>query len=212
MEKTTNDVVNEELNEEMNNKEKEQQSELNPQSDEFEPIFDETGEFEVQSEDEGEECTLSIEELQKEIESLKQQLEDQENRSLRIQADFDNYKRRTRSEIEAIQKYRSQNLAVGILNAIDNFERALQTNATTEEGQSILQGMQMVYQQILDALKSEGVEPIESVGKPFDPQYHHAVMQDSSDEHESNIVLEEFQKGYVLKDKVIRHAMVKVNQ
>jgi len=212
MEKTTNDVVNEELNEEMNNKEKEQQSELNPQSDEFEPIFDETGESEVQSEDEGEECTLSIEELQKEIESLKQQLEDQENRSLRIQADFDNYKRRTRSEIEAIQKYRSQNLAVGILNAIDNFERALQTNATTEEGQSILQGMQMVYQQILDALKSEGVEPIESVGKPFDPQYHHAVMQDSSDEHESNIVLEEFQKGYVLKDKVIRHAMVKVNQ
>ncbi|MCU9613933.1 nucleotide exchange factor GrpE [Caldibacillus lycopersici] len=154
----------------------------------------------------------SVSELQERISQLEKAVEEKDNRLLRLQADFDNYRRRTRSEIESNEKYRSQSLALGILTAIDNFERALQTEVQDEEAKSLLQGMEMIYRNILEALKKEGIEALESVGQPFDPEYHHAVMQDSNDQYEPNTVIEEFQKGYKLKDRVIRPAMVKVNQ
>lgn len=75
-----------------------------------------------------------------------------------------------------------------------------------------MQGMEMVYRSILEALKQEGAVPIESVGKEFDPQYHQAIMQAEDENYGSNIVVEEFQKGYILNDRVIRPSMVKVNQ
>lgn len=153
-----------------------------------------------------------INQLTDQIKQLEQQLEEKENRILRIQADFDNYRKRTRNEIEAIEKYRSQALALEILPSVDNFERALQTEAKSEDGKSILQGMEMIYKGILDALKKEGIEQMETVGKEFDPKYHHAVMQGQEEDKDSNIILEEYQKGYMLKDRVLRPAMVKVNQ
>ena len=96
--------------------------------------------------------------------------------------------------------------------ALDNFERAIKIEVDNEQAKSLLQGMEMVYRNLLDVLKNEGVEPIEAVGKEFDPHLHQAVMQVEDEEFGSNIVLEEFQKGYILKDRVIRPAMVKVNQ
>jgi molecular chaperone GrpE len=149
---------------------------------------------------------------QAKITELEAKLEEADNRYLRLQADFDNFRRRSRLDLEASAKYRAQSLITDLLPAIDNFDRALKMGADSEHAQSLLQGMEMVYRSILDALKKEGVEPIEAVGKEFDPNLHQAVMQDNDENFGSNIVVEEFQKGYMLKDRVIRPSMVKVNQ
>ena len=155
---------------------------------------------------------LPVDEKEQEIQLLKAKLEEADNRYLRLQADFDNFRRRTRLDLEASQKYRAQKLITDLLPAIDNFERAMQVEADNEQTKTLLQGMDMVYRSLLDALKIEGVEPIESVGKEFDPHQHQAVMQGEDDNYGSNVVTDEFQKGYSLKDRVIRPAMVKVNQ
>ncbi|WP_251032782.1 nucleotide exchange factor GrpE [Bacillus sp. ISL-7] len=155
---------------------------------------------------------LPIDEKEQEIQLLKAKLEEADNRYLRLQADFDNFRRRTRLDLEASQKYRAQKLITDLLPAIDNFERAMKVEADNEQTKTLLQGMDMVYRSLLDALKIEGVEPIESVGKEFDPHQHQAVMQGEDENYGSNIVTDEFQKGYMLKDRVIRPAMVKVNQ
>ncbi|MED4239067.1 nucleotide exchange factor GrpE [Priestia megaterium] len=158
------------------------------------------------------EVSEEVNPLQQENDQLKQQLEEEENRYLRLQADFDNFRRRSRLDAEAAQKYRAQSLVSDILPALDNFERALQVNTADEQTKSVLQGVEMVYRQLVEALQKEGVEAIESVGKKFDPYLHQAVMQVEDDEYEPNTVVEELQKGYKLKDKIIRPAMVKVNQ
>jgi len=146
------------------------------------------------------------------IAELEAKLEDADNRYLRLQADFDNFRRRSRIELEASAKYKAQSVITDLLPAIDNFERALKMEVDNEQAKSLMQGVEMVYRSLLDALKNEGVEAIEAVGKEFDPHLHQAVMQAEDQNYGSNIVVEEFQKGYMLKDRVIRPAMVKVNQ
>ena len=149
--------------------------------------------------------------LNEEINKLQQEKEDLYQRFLRIQAEFDNFKKRSIKEREAAAKYKAQDLASELLPAIDNFERALQVEVS-EANKGLLEGISMVYRQLIDALKSQGVESIEAVGKEFDPNIHQAVMQDEDDSVDSNIVIEELQKGYLIKDRVIRPAMVKVNK
>jgi molecular chaperone GrpE len=153
-----------------------------------------------------------VEQYLQEIQQLKGKLEEADNRYLRLQADFDNFRRRTRLDQEAGEKYRAQKLITDLLPALDNFERAMKVEADNEQVKSLLQGMDMVYRGMVDALKKEGVEPIEAVGKEFDPHLHQAVMQGEDENYGSNIVTDEFQKGYLLKDRVIRPSMVKVNQ
>lgn len=153
-----------------------------------------------------------LKELQEKNSELEKKLEEYENRFLRLQADFDNFRRRTRLDAEASEKYRAQKLIVDILPALDNFERALNIEKENEQISSLLQGMQMVYRSLLEALAKEGLEAIEAVGKEFDPHLHQAVMQGEDNNFGSNVVIEEFQKGYLLKDRVIRPSMVKVNQ
>ncbi|MCY7834945.1 nucleotide exchange factor GrpE [Bacillus haynesii] len=150
--------------------------------------------------------------LEKQLKELQERLEEKENKLLRVQADFENYKRRARLDLEAAEKYRSQRIISELLPALDNFERALQIDPDNEQTKSLLQGMEMVHRQILEALKNEGVEQIPSVGEQFDPNMHQAVMQVEDEAYESNAVVEELQKGYKLKDRVIRPSMVKVNQ
>ncbi|MEC1506878.1 nucleotide exchange factor GrpE [Bacillus haynesii] len=150
--------------------------------------------------------------LEKQLKELQERLEEKENKLLRVQADFENYKRRARLDLEAAEKYRSQRIISELLPALDNFERALQIDPDNEQTKSLLQGMEMVHRQILEALKNEGVEQIPSVGEQFDPNMHQAVMQVEDEAYESNAVVEELQKGYKFKDRVIRPSMVKVNQ
>jgi molecular chaperone GrpE len=146
------------------------------------------------------------------IEQLEAKIEELENRVHRAQADFENYRRRTLQEKEAANKYRAQNLVTDLLPVLDNFERALKVDEPDEKIAPFLQGMDMVYRQLLEAVTKEGLEVVEAVGKEFDPYVHQAVMQVEDSEFASNTVVEEFQKGYKLKDRVIRPSMVKVNQ
>lgn len=150
--------------------------------------------------------------VQMKMAELEGKVEEADNRYLRLQADFDNFRRRSRIELEACAKYRAQSLITDLLPAVDNFERAMKMEVENEQAKSLLQGVEMVYRNLLDALKNEGVEVIETVGKEFDPHLHQAVMQAEDENFGPNIVVEEFQKGYKLKDRVIRPAMVKVNQ
>lgn len=156
---------------------------------------------------------LSAEEtLQNEIEQLKKQLEEADNKYLRLHADTENFKQRMRNEQATLQKYKAQSVMTNVLPVLDNFERALQVDAKTEEARSMMEGMDMIYRSLVEALKSEGLEPIEAVDQPFDPNVHQAVMTDHDDEKDSGIVLDELQKGYKLKDRVLRPTMVKVNE
>ena len=183
---------------------------------------EETNEQEVQEEiiteestenNTNEEAQVSNEEQgNSELVELQTKLNESENKYLRLHADFDNFRRRVRLDQEAAQKYRAQNLVTDILPALDNFERALKVDSDDEKIKTFLQGMDMVYRQLVDALKNEGVEVIEAVGQSFDPHLHQAVMQVEEDGVEPNTVVEEFQKGYKLKDRVIRPSMVKVSQ
>jgi molecular chaperone GrpE len=159
-----------------------------------------------------EDTSKAGDESEQKIVELQAKLDETENKMLRAQADFDNFKRRSRLDQEAAQKYRAQSLVSEIIPALDNFERALQIEADNDQTKSLLQGMNMVYNQLVQALKNEGVEAINSVGEQFDPHLHQAVMQIEDENYESNSVVEELQKGYKLKDRVIRPAMVKVNQ
>ncbi|MEC5422204.1 nucleotide exchange factor GrpE [Virgibacillus sp. C22-A2] len=175
---------------------------------------DESEDIEIIDSEEAEpnkEEELGQDELQKKLALLEQEKDDLYQKMLRTQAEFDNFKKRKQKEREADLKYKSQDLANEVLPALDNFERALQVEVT-EANASFVEGITMVYRQLNDALKSQGIDVIETVGKEFDPNLHHAVMQVEDEEAVSNTVIEELQKGYILKDRVIRPAMVKVNK
>ncbi|MGE8206189.1 nucleotide exchange factor GrpE [Heyndrickxia sp. NPDC080065] len=162
----------------------------------------------IDTENEADELTIANEKLNE----LQAKLDESENRYLRLRADFDNFRRRTQIDREASEKYKAQSLATNLLPAIDNFERAMQITPENEQTKQLMQGVEMVYRNIIDALKQEGIEIIEAVGKEFDPNFHQAIMQGEDENYDSNVVIEVFQKGYVLKDRVLRPSMVKVNQ
>lgn len=146
-----------------------------------------------------------------ELEKLQAELLEHQQRTLRVQADFDNFRRRTQKEKEDLGKYASSKLITELLPVIDNFERALQASEENPEFESFSKGVNMIFRQLESVLATEGLTAMKSVGEPFNPEYHQAIMQVESDEYEEGIVVEEVQKGYMLKDKVLRPAMVKVS-
>jgi len=154
----------------------------------------------------------TVEDTEPNNSELEGKLEEAENRYLRLYADFENFRRRSQLDREAGEKYRAQSLITNLLPAIDNFERAMQIEPDNEQAKALLNGVGMVYRSIIEALVQEGAEQIEAVGQEFDPNLHQAVMQTEEEQFGSNIVVEEFQKGYKLKDRVIRPSMVKVNK
>jgi len=126
----------------------------------------------------------------------------------RTQADFENFRRRTRQEKEEAQKYCSWRLITNLLPVLDNFERAM--TAGGDDLQSFKSGMEMIFRQMKDVLEKEGLQAMEPVGEEFDPTRHEAVMSVANSGHPGNTVVEDMQKGYLLMDRVIRPAMVKV--
>jgi molecular chaperone GrpE len=148
---------------------------------------------------------------EEQIAALREQVEESNNRLLRLQADYDNFRRRTRQEKEDFAKYASQRLIEMLVPVIDNFERALQAAQVNNDFDSFVKGVDMIFRQFDQVLSSEGLQRMETVGQPFNPEFHQAVMQVESEEHEEGTIVEEMQKGYILKDKVIRPAMVKVS-
>lgn len=153
-----------------------------------------------------------IEVVESEVDLLKAALQEEENKRLRLLADYDNFKRRATLDKDALQKYKSQTVMTNLLPILDNFARALTVESTNDETRSLMEGMEMIYRSLADALKSEGLVEIESVDQEFDPNFHQAIMTDNVEDKPSGIVLEEMQKGYILKDRVLRPSMVKVNE
>ena len=136
------------------------------------------------------------------------ELAEKENRYLRLQADFENFRRRTRQEKEELAAVVTQNLLKDLLPFLDNFERALAAGGNDEGG--LRAGVEMMYKQLVEALKKEGLEYIETKDKPFDPNFHQAVMRVEDAEKEDGEIVAELQKGYMVKGRVIRPSMVQV--
>lgn len=155
----------------------------------------------------------TIEEVYEEkLAALQAKLEEEENRYLRLRADYDNLNRRSKLDREASEKYRAQKLLTDLLPVLDNFERALQVEVSSEEAISLYKGIEMVYKTLVDATEKEGLNVIAAAGEVFDPNVHQAVMQEQDSELEAGVVVRELQKGYILKERVLRPAMVSVNE
>ncbi|HCZ0236997.1 TPA: nucleotide exchange factor GrpE [Staphylococcus aureus] len=146
------------------------------------------------------------------INELQQLADENEEKYLRLHAEFENYKRRIQKENEINKTYQAQRVLTDILPAIDNIERALQIEGDDETFKSLQKGVQMVHESLINALKDNGLEVIKTEGEAFDPNIHQAVVQDDNPDFESGEITQELQKGYKLKDRVLRPSMVKVNQ
>jgi molecular chaperone GrpE len=133
-------------------------------------------------------------------------------RYLRLAAEFDNYKKRTVREFEDILKRANARLLRDLIAIVDNFERALTVDPDQNDNAAYRKGVDLIYNQLLDLLKKESVTALETVGKPFDPNLHEALMQMESDEHDDGIICREILKGYSIDGKVLRHARVAVSR
>ncbi|MDO5707372.1 MAG: nucleotide exchange factor GrpE [Andreesenia angusta] len=154
-----------------------------------------------------------IDEESTELDELKKELEEKNNRVLRLQADFDNYRKRVEKEKMEIVKFASADLVEKLLPVLDNFDRAVEEEMKNgNEDDGFLEGVKLIQKQLLNVLDTEDVKEIEAINKPFDPNYHNAIQMVESDDHDSNIVTEVFQKGYQMKDRVIRPSMVVVSK
>lgn len=162
-----------------------------------------------------EECSCTEESnINDERELLSKRIKDLEEALLRSQAELINYKRRKDEETSRIIKYAEEDILKGFLPILDNFERAINMddNNLEDEVSKFLQGFKLMYKQIKDLLTKFEVTEMDCLGKEFDPTYHQAVTTGKDESKESGIILEVLQKGYMYKDKVLRTAMVKVNE
>ena len=138
------------------------------------------------------------------------EIEELKDRLMRQMAEFDNYRKRTDKEKKQNYEIGAADFILKILPVVDNFERGLNAMTEADKETSFAQGVEMIYKQLTKVLEDEGVTVIEAQGKEFDPMLHNAVMQQPSEEYESGIVIQELQKGYKYKERVIRHSMVMV--
>ncbi|MCD7814781.1 MAG: nucleotide exchange factor GrpE [Lachnospiraceae bacterium] len=146
----------------------------------------------------------------KEKDKRDQQIEELTDRVQRQMAEFDNFRKRSEKEKSAMFEVGAKSVLEKILPTVDNFERGFANLSEEQKQDAFAQGMEKVYRQLLTALEGMGVKPIEAVGQPFDPNFHNAVMHVEDEEAGENVVVEEFQKGYMYRDNVLRHSMVKV--
>lgn len=201
----TEEEVNSEENVETQNVDNSQDSVENTDNSEVnEDHLQEDSQEEVQTED--------VDPKDEKIQELEKLTNDNEEKYLRLYAEFENYKRRIQNENQINKTYQAQGVLTDILPSIDNIERALQIEGDDESFKSLQKGVQMVHESLLRALKDNGLEEIEAEGQEFDPNLHQAVVQDDNPDFKSGEITQELQKGYKLKDRVLRPSMVKVNQ
>lgn len=139
-----------------------------------------------------------------------EKIEELQDRLMRNMAEFENFRKRSEKEKTQMFEIGAKDIIEKMLPVLDNFERGLGTVSEEEKEGAFVQGIEQIYKQFLKALEDAGVKPIEAVGKEFDPNFHNAVMHGEDEELGENIVSEEFQKGYLYRDTVVRHSMVKV--
>lgn len=153
-----------------------------------------------------------IEELEEENAKLKEELAASKNAYFKAYADAENLKKRLQGEADNVRKYRIQGFATEVLPVIDNLERALDVKVDDPNVKNYAKGFEMIYQQLVHILEMEGVKEIEAQDKPFDPNFHQALMQEAKEGVEPGMVIEVLQKGYMLKDRVLRATLVKVSE
>ena len=139
-----------------------------------------------------------------------EQIADLTDKLTRQMAEFDNYRKRTEKEKSAMYEIGAKDIVEKILPVVDNFERGLQSVAEENKEDPFVQGMDKIYKQLMTTLEGIGVKPIEAVGQEFNPDFHNAVMHIEDEEAGENVVVEEFQKGYMYRECVVRHSMEKV--
>ena len=144
-----------------------------------------------------------------EIAALRQEKDSLQDRLLRIAAEFDNYRKRIDRERRDLSEFAAADVLFELLPILDNFERALQTPAPPE-ADGFRKGAELIHRQMLDLLRKRGVRPIEALGSDFDPNFHQAVIHEASDRHREGEVMQELQRGYMLGERLLRPAMVKV--
>jgi len=158
-----------------------------------------------------EEVTPDENALQEEINRLKEQVAAYYDQYLRSLAEVDNVRKRALREKEEYLKFASVPIIQKLLPVMDDLERALTMSESSRDYDALYRGLQMIGKRMQDIIEGEGVQVIEALGKPFDPQFHQPLMVESSTEHPENTVIEELQKGYILHGKVIRPSLVKVS-
>ncbi len=186
-------------------------------SAESEPIDDgaEAAEAEASSADAEPEVSPEAEalaNLKAEYEAYKAEAEEQRDQMLRTMAEFDNSRKRAEREKEESLKYALESFVKELIPTVDSIERAIQSTAESEDFGALAEGVEMIYKGILSTLEKRGVIPIDAVNEPFDPMQHEAVMHVESEDVPENHVIEEWQKGYLLHNRVIRPSMVSVSK
>lgn len=162
----------------------------------------------AESTDGAAEAAENADDLQKKVETLAAALQEKDNRLKRLQADFENFRRRTNKEREEIGNVVTQELLKSLLPIVDNFDRAMATEQ--QDGEAFKKGVEMIYTQLGETLKNAGLEIIETEGQKFDPNFHQAVMRVENPDLDDDTIAQELQKGYIVKGKVIRPSMVQV--
>ena len=163
----------------------------------------------AEKEESAEETQMTAEQ---EMARMQQELEEANDTMLRLAAELDNYKKRVVRERESLIKYAAQDIIQGLLQVLDNFERAIESANESKDFDSFLEGVKMIFKQMYDILERKGVSRIDAVGKTFDPTIHEAVMHVASEKYPENVVVEELQKGYMLHDRLIRPSAVAVSK
>ena len=148
----------------------------------------------------------------KQIEELTEKLKSLEEETLRAKADLINYRKRKDDEVSNLLKYCNADIIMSLLPVLDNFERVINKEDTPDDVKNYLEGFKLIYKQLKDILEANDIKEIEALGKEFDPMYHQSVTMRKDDTKESGIVLEVYQKGYTFNDKVLRPAMVIINE
>ena len=194
LEKEVEETAEAEEKETASEAEKEEQESLETETPEEEPAEEKKGFF--KKKEKKDKKDEKIEEL---TDRLKRQM-----------AEFDNFRKRTEKEKSSMYEIGAKSVVEKILPVIDNFERGLAAVPEEQKEDAFVTGMDKIYKQLLTSLEEMGVKPIEALGQEFDPNFHNAVMHVEDEELGENIVAEEFQKGYMYKDSVVRHSMVKV--
>ena len=153
-----------------------------------------------------------VEELKKKLEEKEKEAKENYERLLRTAADLENYKKRAAREKEDWTKFANEDLLKAVLPFIDNMERAVNHAQKVMDTGVLIEGVRLTLQQLLQSLNKFGLSPFESIGKPFDPAMHEAMLVVETDQHEPNQVVEEFQRGYLLNDRLLRPATVSVSK
>jgi molecular chaperone GrpE len=179
---------------------------------ESEETIEEEIEPSAEESEEAQESDEDMARMQQELETARSENAAAADMMLRVAAEMDNYKKRAIKERETLTKYGSQGILQELLPILDNFQRAIESANESKDFDSFLEGVEMIFKQMGDALERKSVSVINAVGEVFDPNIHEAVVQIASEEYPENIVAEELQKGYMLHDRVIRPAMVAVSK